>query len=116
MEQIYKVARARRRAQETENATNPRVGMLFLLWYVGHRHYSTKSSLTISSAIRKDLHLSQKEVANSNMVVLAATLLMCLVCGPLCDRFGPGLVFVSCLFADAISTAPAGTIHDSKAL
>src|SRR5882762_6966985 len=41
---------------------------------------------------------------------------MRLVCGPLCDRFGPRLVFVGCLFTGAIPTALAGTIHDSKGL
>ncbi|OCK98967.1 uncharacterized protein K441DRAFT_253830 [Cenococcum geophilum 1.58] len=41
---------------------------------------------------------------------------MRLVYGPLWDRFGPRLVFVSCLFAGAIPTALAGTIHDSKGL
>ncbi|OCL10752.1 nitrate transporter [Glonium stellatum] len=70
----------------------------------------------LSLTIKKDLHLSQKEVANSNIVALAATLLMRLLCGPLCDRYGPRLVFVGCLFAGAIPTALAGTIQNSTGL
>jgi NNP family nitrate/nitrite transporter-like MFS transporter len=60
--------------------------------------------------------LSQIEVANSNIISLTATLLIRLVSGPLCDKFGPKLVFAGCLLAGAIPTALAGTIQYAAGL
>jgi NNP family nitrate/nitrite transporter-like MFS transporter len=70
----------------------------------------------LSKTIKKDLHLSQNEVANSNILSLTATLLVRLVSGPLCDRFGPKVVFAGCLLAGAIPTALAGTVHSATGL
>ncbi|OCK83563.1 nitrate transporter-like protein [Lepidopterella palustris CBS 459.81] len=70
----------------------------------------------LSLTIKKDLNLTQNQIANSNIVALTATLLMRAACGPLCDRFGPRLVFVGCLLAGAIPTALAGTIHNASGL
>jgi NNP family nitrate/nitrite transporter-like MFS transporter len=66
--------------------------------------------------IKADLHLSQNEVANSNIVALTATLIIRAISGPLCDRFGPRLVFAGCLLAGAVPTALAGTIHNATGL
>ena len=44
------------------------------------------------------------------------SLLVRLVAGPCCDRFGPRRVFAGCLLIGAIPTALAGTIHDAKGL
>jgi hypothetical protein len=66
--------------------------------------------------VAKDLHLSQNEIANSNIVALSATLLIRAISGPLCDSFGPRLIFVGCLVAGAIPTALAGTIHNATGL
>ncbi|KAF2465769.1 nitrate transporter [Lindgomyces ingoldianus] len=70
----------------------------------------------LSVTIKKDLHLSQVEVANSNIISLTATLLVRLVAGPLCDKIGPRLTFVGCLIAGSIPSVLAGTIHNAMGL
>lgn len=60
--------------------------------------------------------MTQEDVANSNIVALLATLLVRLVAGPLCDRFGPRLVFVGLLLCGAIPTAMAGLVTTPKGL
>jgi len=62
------------------------------------------------------LRLSQAEVANSNIAALVATLLVRLVSGTLCDKFGPRYVFAGCLLAGAIPTALAGTVTSAAGL
>ncbi|KAK6582519.1 hypothetical protein PZA11_004927 [Diplocarpon coronariae] len=74
----------------------------FLSWYA----FPPLLTLTI----RKDIGMSQNEYANSNIMALTATLVVRLIAGPLCDRFGPRYVFVGILLAGAIPTALAGTI------
>ncbi|CAL8578853.1 hypothetical protein XPA_004624 [Xanthoria parietina] len=66
--------------------------------------------------IAKDLGLSQNDVANSNIVSLTATLLIRLVAGPACDRFGPRYTFAGCLLAGAIPTALAGAVYNVEGL
>ena len=61
--------------------------------------------------IAKDLDLSTNELNNSNIIALVATLLVRLVAGPLCDRFGPRYVFAGCLLIGAIPTFLAGTAY-----
>ncbi|KAI9738843.1 MAG: hypothetical protein M1834_008350 [Cirrosporium novae-zelandiae] len=70
----------------------------------------------INVTIKKDLHLTQVEIANSNIIALAATLLARLVTGPACDRFGPRLTFAGCLFAGSIPTVLAGAVYDARGL
>jgi MFS transporter, NNP family, nitrate/nitrite transporter len=62
------------------------------------------------------LHLSQNEIANSNIISLTATLVVRAIAGPLCDRLGPRITFASLLFAGAIPTALAGTAHNAASL
>jgi NNP family nitrate/nitrite transporter-like MFS transporter len=64
----------------------------------------------LTLTIKKDLHMSQNEYANSNIMSLTGTLVIRLMAGPLCDRFGPRLVFSGCLLAGAIPTAMAGLV------
>lgn len=66
--------------------------------------------------IKKDLHLSQVEVANSNIISLTATLVVRFIAGPLCDRFGPRLTFAGLLLVGAIPSALAGTAHNAGSL
>ena len=66
--------------------------------------------------IAKDLHLTKNQVANSNIIALVATLLVRLVAGPACDRFGPRVTFCSCLLIGAIPTALAGTAFKAAEL
>ena len=70
----------------------------------------------LSVTIKKDLHLSQNEISNSNIVGLAATLLVRLTAGAACDRYGPRWTFAAILLAGAIPTALAGTIHSASGL
>ncbi|KAL4999352.1 major facilitator superfamily domain-containing protein [Aspergillus recurvatus] len=70
----------------------------------------------LSVTIKKDLHMSQDDVANSNIVALLGTFLMRFVAGPLCDRFGPRLVFVGLLICGAIPTAMAGLVTTPQGL
>jgi NNP family nitrate/nitrite transporter-like MFS transporter len=62
------------------------------------------------------MHLSQNEIANSNIIALVATLLVRFIAGPMCDHFGPRLTFAGLLFAGAIPTALAGTAHNAMGL
>jgi NNP family nitrate/nitrite transporter-like MFS transporter len=70
----------------------------------------------MTKTIKADLHLSQKEIANSNILALTATLVVRLIVGPLCDRYGPRIVFAAILFAGAIPTALAGTVTNATGL
>ncbi|KAL4916032.1 major facilitator superfamily domain-containing protein [Aspergillus aurantiobrunneus] len=70
----------------------------------------------LSVTIRQDLHMSQDDVANSNIVALLGTFVMRFIAGPLCDRFGPRLVFVGLLLCGAIPTAMAGLVSSPQGL
>ncbi|CAG7946979.1 unnamed protein product [Penicillium nalgiovense] len=70
----------------------------------------------LSVTIKKDLNMTQEDVANSNIVALLATLLVRFIAGPLCDRYGPRLVFVGLLLCGAIPTAMAGLVTGPKGL
>lgn len=66
--------------------------------------------------IQADLNLTKIDVANSNVIALCATLLVRLVAGPCCDRFGPRWTFAGCLFIGAIPTFLAGTAYSKGQL
>ncbi|TEB28698.1 nitrate transporter [Coprinellus micaceus] len=70
----------------------------------------------IPEAIKSDLKLTDKEVANSNIVALSATLLVRLVTGPLVDRYGPRVVMAALLIIGAIPSGLAGTAHNANTL
>lgn len=70
----------------------------------------------MTKTIKADLHLSQKEIANSNILALTATLVVRLIVGPLCDRYGPRIVFAAILLAGAVPTALAGTVTNATGL
>lgn len=72
----------------------------------------------LTDVIAKDLkpHISKNEIANSNVIALCATLLVRLVAGPACDRFGPRWTFAGCLVLGAIPTFLAGTIKNAAGL
>ncbi|KAF2670392.1 MFS general substrate transporter [Microthyrium microscopicum] len=80
----------------------------FMSWYAW--------SPLITKTIKKDLHLSQNEIANSNILALTATLIVRAISGPLCDRFGPRYVFAGTLVLGAIPTACAIALKDAKGL
>nr|BAK52667.1 nitrate transporter [Talaromyces purpureogenus] len=70
----------------------------------------------LTDTIKKDLGMSQTQVANSNIVALLASLLVRFISGPLCDRFGPRWVFVGLLMSGAIPTAMAGLVTNPNGL
>ncbi|KAH7063879.1 nitrate transporter-like protein [Paraphoma chrysanthemicola] len=70
----------------------------------------------LSKSIKADMHLSQNQIANSNIIALTATLVVRAIAGPMCDHIGPRLTFAALLFAGAIPTALAGTAHNAMGL
>lgn len=62
------------------------------------------------------MHLSQNQIANSNIIALTATLLVRAFAGPMCDHIGPRKTFAGLLFMGAIPTALAGTAHNAMGL
>ncbi|CAD6585484.1 MAG: hypothetical protein ASARMPREDX12_002011 [Alectoria sarmentosa] len=70
----------------------------------------------MTETIKKDLRLSQKDVANSNVISLVATMLVRLAAGPLCDRYGARWTFAGILLLGAIPTALAGTASTPQGL
>lgn len=70
----------------------------------------------LADVIAGDLHMKPYEVANSNIIALTATLIVRLVAGTCCDRFGPRLTFAGCLLAGAIPTFLAGAVFNARGL
>ena len=66
--------------------------------------------------LKTDLHLTTNDIANGNVAGLSATLIVRLVMGPLCDRFGPRRCMAWCLLLGAIPTALAGTVSNATGL
>ncbi|CAF9907649.1 MAG: hypothetical protein HETSPECPRED_007200 [Heterodermia speciosa] len=66
--------------------------------------------------IAKDIGLTQIDIANSNIIALVATLLVRLVAGPSCDRFGPRYTFAGCLLLGSIPTVLAGAVSSPSGL
>ena len=63
----------------------------------------------MTETIKRDLSLSETEIANSNIISLAAALIVRLTAGSACDRFGARWTFAGILLLGAIPTALAGT-------
>merc|ERR1711964_231105 len=70
----------------------------------------------LTRSIKEDLHLSQTDIANSNIAALTGTLVVRFVAGPLCDRFGPRWTYIGVLLAGAIPTAMAGLVNNVPGL
>src|SRR5579871_1662927 len=80
----------------------------FLSWYA----FPPLTPKTLKS----DLNLTTDDVNNGNVAGLAGTLVVRLLMGPLCDRFGPRKCMAGCLLAGAIPTALAGTVTNATGL
>ncbi|KAI9827295.1 MAG: hypothetical protein M1832_005433 [Thelocarpon impressellum] len=94
-------------------------GRVFLLSWWGFlvafwSWYAFPPLMTVT--IKKDLQLSQVDVANSNILSLTAGLIVRLTAGSACDRFGPRWTFAVVLLAGAIPTALAGTVTSARGL
>ncbi|KAF2459534.1 major facilitator superfamily domain-containing protein [Lineolata rhizophorae] len=70
----------------------------------------------LHDVIQEDLDLTQADVANSNITALTATLLVRLVAGTCCDKFGPRKTFAGCLLLGAIPTFLAGCVYNASGL
>lgn len=70
----------------------------------------------LSDVIAKDIGMTTDQVKNSNIIALVATLLVRLVAGPACDRFGPRYTFAGCLLIGAIPTFLSGTAYNVSQL
>lgn len=60
--------------------------------------YAFPPLLTVT--IKKDLSLTQDQIANSNIAALTATLIVRLTAGAACDRFGPRWTFAAILISE----------------
>lgn len=70
----------------------------------------------LSDVIAKDIGMKTTQVQNSNIIALVATLLVRLVAGPACDRFGPRYTFAGTLLIGAIPTFLSGTAYNVQQL
>ncbi|GAO47401.1 nitrate transporter [Saitoella complicata NRRL Y-17804] len=70
----------------------------------------------LTVTLKTDLHLTQAEIQNSNILGLTSTLVVRVFIGPICDRFGPRKAMAGCLLAGAIPTAMAGLVTNAKGL
>ncbi|KXN90612.1 Nitrate transporter [Leucoagaricus sp. SymC.cos] len=70
----------------------------------------------IPDAIKSDLQLTNAQVGNSNIVALAATLVVRAGVGPLVDHYGPRKIMASILILGAIPSGLAGTAHSAETL
>ncbi|EEH46711.2 uncharacterized protein PADG_02809 [Paracoccidioides brasiliensis Pb18] len=66
--------------------------------------------------IRKDLNMSESDVANSNIMALLASFLVRALSGRLCDQFGPRWVFIGTMIAGSVPTAMVGLVTNPKGL
>lgn len=70
----------------------------------------------LSLTIKKNLNLTQTQIANSNIAALTGTLLVHFVAGPLCDRFSPRWTCIIILLSASIPTAMAGLVNTWQGL
>jgi MFS transporter, NNP family, nitrate/nitrite transporter len=62
--------------------------------------------------IRNDLHLDKDQIANINIAAVLVTILVRLVIGPLCDRFGPRRTYTWLLTLGALPVFGIAFAHD----
>lgn len=70
----------------------------------------------LAVTIAKDINASKADQQNSNILGLVGTLIIRLISGPLCDRFGPRKVFAGVLIIGAFPTFCAGGITNPMGL
>lgn len=91
----------------SQTRSSPSMPICFGLILTHHKLHDT---------IQKDLHLTKTDVSNSNIIALCATLLVRLIAGPCCDRYGPRYTFAGCLLIGAIPTFLSGTAYNKGQL
>ena len=68
----------------------------------------------IPDVIKSDLHLTNAQVGNSNIIALTATLFVRVAVGPFVDRYGPRKVMAWLLILGAIPSGLAGVAHNAQ--
>jgi NNP family nitrate/nitrite transporter-like MFS transporter len=61
--------------------------------------------------IKQEFHLTADQVANINIAAVAITILVRLIVGPMCDRFGPRKVYVALMTLGALPVLGAALAH-----
>ncbi|GAA5858828.1 hypothetical protein JCM8547_005004 [Rhodosporidiobolus lusitaniae] len=80
----------------------------FTSWY--------SAAALLPDTIKGDLNLTDNEIKNSTILGGVASLIVRLIAGPLCDRFGPRYVLVAALWLSAIPAGVAGTADNAMGL
>ncbi|KAM3427010.1 hypothetical protein MY4824_009702 [Beauveria thailandica] len=86
------------------------MGFMLAFW----AWYTFPPLLTVT--IKKDLHLTDAQVANSNIISLVATLFLRFATGPLCDQFGARRVFLGLLLAGCLPVGLAPLVRTASGL
>ncbi|XWW97176.1 hypothetical protein V2A60_005157 [Cordyceps javanica] len=86
------------------------MGFMLAFW----AWYTFPPLLTVT--IKKDLHLTDAQVANSNIVSLVATLILRFATGPLCDQFGARRVFLGLLLLGCLPVGLAPLVRTAGGL
>jgi NNP family nitrate/nitrite transporter-like MFS transporter len=68
------------------------------------------------SEIQQDLHLTKKEIWTSSVASVGSTILVRVLLGPACDKFGARVLFSLILTTTAIPTACTGLIQSARGL
>lgn len=66
--------------------------------------------------IKKTLNLTKQEVWNSTIAGVGGTIVIRIVLGPICDRYGPKIPMVLILWVSAIPTACVGFVESANGL
>src|SRR4051812_42156921 len=61
--------------------------------------------------IKSEFHLSKGQIANINIAAVGITILVRLLVGPLCDKYGPRLTYVALLVLGAIPVVGISLAH-----
>lgn len=94
-------------------------GRVFLFSWLGFMlsfwaWYTFPPLLTVT--IKKDLHLTPAQVANSNIVSLSATFFLRFITGPLCDQFGPRRVYAVLILLGCLPIGLAPLVKSANGL
>ena len=81
--------------------------MAFCIWY---------AIAPLLSEIKKTLKLTKEEIWTSSIVAVSGTIFMRFLLGPLCDKFGPRVLFCGILCLASIPTAMTGVINSATGL
>lgn len=68
------------------------------------------------SEIRDDIGITKKDVWTSNIVGVGGTIVMRFILGPLCDKYGPRILFSVVLCLASIPTACIGFVNSANGL